>query len=220
MGQKVNPNVIRIGITNSWKSRWYAKGKNFAKNLKKDFDLRKFLKDKLKEAGIINIEIERRNEMTHISILSSRPGVIIGRQGESIDDLKKTLQKKFNENFDVSIKEVKKPELEAANLADMVARQLEKRMPFRRAIKGAIQKGIEAGARGVKVQVAGRLGGVDIARTETASEGKIPLHTFRADISFAQDTANTTFGAIGVKVWVFRGEVFKGREKEARSIEA
>ncbi len=216
MGQKVNPNVIRIGITSKWQSRWFAKGKNFAKNLKKDYELRKFLKNKLKEAGIIRIEIERKNEMTHISIYSSRPGVIIGRQGESIDDLKVLLQKTFRENFDVSIKEIKKPELEAGNLADMIGRQLEKRMPFRRAAKMAIQKGIEAGAKGVKVQVGGRLGGVDIARSETFSEGKIPLHTFRADISYAQDTANTTFGAIGIKVWVFRGEVFKKKFEEKK----
>lgn len=201
--------VMRLGITKTWDSRWFARGKDFATNLLKDYRLRRFLEKKLKEAGLIRIEIERRNGIAHVSVYSSRPGVIIGRQGGSIDDLKAKLKAEFHENFDVSIKEVKKPELEAANLADMVARQLEKRTPFRRAAKMAIQKGMESGARGVKVLVSGRLGGAEIARREVFSEGTVPLHTFRADISFAQDTAHTPYGAIGAKVWVFRGNVFK-----------
>jgi len=209
MGSKVNPNLIRIGITKPCASRWFARGKGFAKNLFQDFRIRKFLRKKLREAGIIEIGIERKSDMTHIAIVSSRPGVIIGRQGESIEKLKKDLQKEFSENFDVSIKEIKNPEQEAAHLADMVARQLERRFPFRRAAKNAVQRGMEAGAKGVKVQVSGRLNGADIARTEIFTKGKIPLHTFRADISYSHDEANTTYGVIGVKVWTFKGEVFK-----------
>lgn len=209
MGQKVNPNIIRIGITKSCDSRWFATKKQFTKNLHQDIKIRAYLKKKLKEAGLIRIEIERKSGMVHISIYSSRPGVIIGRQGGSIEELKLSLKKDFKDNFDVSIKEVKNPDTEAAHLADMIARQIEKRFPFRRALKNAISKGMESGAKGVKVQLSGRLGGAEIARTEMASEGKIPLHTFRADISFAQDEAHTTYGLIGVKVWTFKGDVFK-----------
>ena len=212
MGQKVHPNGLRIGITRTCDSRWFARGRAFAQNLKKDIDIKKFLNKKLKEAGIIRIEIERKNEMTHISIYSSRPGVIIGRQGGSLDELKGVLRRHFHENFDVSVKEVKKAEIESAFLADMVARQLERRMPFRRAAKMAMQKGIEGGAKGVKIRVAGRLGGAEIARSESFAEGKVPLHSFRADISYSHDEANTTYGVIGVAAWVFKGDVFKGRE--------
>jgi len=211
MGQKVNPKIIRIGITQPCASRWFARGDNFAKNLHQDLKIRKFLQNKLKDGGITRIDIERKSAATHITIFSSRPGVIIGRKGSSIEELKKTLRDNFKENFDLSIKEIKKPELEAAFLTDTIARQLEKRFPFRRAAKGAISKAMEAGAKGVKVQVAGRLGGTEIARTETFTQGSIPLHTFRADISYHFDRARTTYGVIGVKVWVFRKEVFKKR---------
>ncbi|MCT4592039.1 MAG: 30S ribosomal protein S3 [Candidatus Gracilibacteria bacterium] len=213
MGQKVNPTSIRIGITQNWSSRWFARGKVFAKNIKKDLEIRNYLAKKLQEAGLIRVEIERKNELIHLDIYSSRPGIIIGRQGDSIEALKSDLKKTFNDNFDVSIKEIKKPELEAGNLADFVGRQLERRMPFRRVAKMAIQKGMEAGAKGVKVQMSGRLQGAEIARTETFSEGTVPLHTFRADISYATDTARTGFGAIGIKVWVFRGEIFKNNKR-------
>jgi len=219
MGQKVNPNSIRLGVIRTWDSRWFARRKDFTKNLHQDLNIRDFLKKKLKDAGIIKIEIERKSGLAHITITSSRPGVIIGKQGSSIEELKKSLSIKFNENFDVSIKESKKPEQEAAYLADMIARQLEKRFPFKRAAKNAISIAMEAGARGVKVGVAGRLGGAEIARSEMFSEGKIPLHTFRADISYALDEAHTPYGIIGVKVWTFKGEVFKKKlgkvEKES-----
>lgn len=211
MGQKVNPNIIRIGITKSCDSRWFARKKQFTKNLHQDVAIRKYLKKHLKDAGIIRFEIERKSGMVHIDIYSSRPGVIIGRQGGSIEDLKKALRKEFKDNFDISIKEVKNPDTEAAHLADMIARQIEKRFPFRRAAKNAISKAMEAGAKGVKVEVSGRLGGAEIARRESYSEGKIPLHTFIADISFSNDEAHTTYGIIGVKVWTFKGEVFKKR---------
>jgi small subunit ribosomal protein S3 len=212
VGQKVNPNLMRIGITTSGMSRWFASKKNFAKNLFADFKIRQFLKKELASAGLISVEIERKSGSTTIKISAARAGVIIGRSGDAIEKLKKTLRQKFGENFDVVVKDQKNSESEAAFLADMVARQLEKRFPFRRAGKTALQKGMEAGAKGVKVQVSGRLGGADIARTETFTKGKIPLHTFRADISFALNEAHTTYGIIGVKVWTFKGEVF-GKNK-------
>jgi small subunit ribosomal protein S3 len=214
MGQKVNPNIIRVGITKPGKSRWFARKKGYTKNLHQDIQLRKFIKDELKEAGIIETEIERKSGLIHIIISSSRPGVIIGREGSSIDKFKAKLNRKFNDNFDVTIKEVKNAEQEAAHLADMIARQIEKRFPFRRAMKNAISKAMESGVKGVKIQLGGRLGGAEIARSEKASKGKIPLHTFRADISYAQDEANTTYGVIGVKVWTYRGDIFKKRVEQ------
>ncbi|MBI5415166.1 30S ribosomal protein S3 [Candidatus Peregrinibacteria bacterium] len=213
MGQKVDPNGLRIGITHTWNSRWYADKKKYPKLINLDFKVRKHLMEKLKSAGIARIDIERTNKSTHVSLYTAKPGVIIGRQGTAVEDLKKELLLKFNERFDISIKEVKRPDLESTLVADNVARQLERRIAFRRAAKAAIQKTMEAGAKGIKIHVSGRLGGVEIARNEFFTQGKIPLHTFRADISYAEDKALTTYGAIGVKVWIYRGEIFKKKGK-------
>ncbi len=220
MGHKVNPEGLRIGITRTWDSIWYANKKQYPSLVNRDREIRVYLFLKLKEAGIARIEIERTNKSTHISLYTARPGIIIGRQGTAIEDLKKEMFHKFKEHFDIAIKEVKIPELEAKIVADTIARQIEKRIAFRRASKMAIQKSMEAGAKGTKVKVSGRLGGAEISRTEQYLEGSIPLHTFRADISYAEDRARTTYGAIGVKVWVYRGEIFKKSKSEGERKES
>lgn len=221
MGQKANPIDLRRGVTTGWPSRWFSGHRDYAKKLLQDIRIRKFLHAKLKDASISEIEIERDGSHTSIRISSSKPGVIIGRSGTAIDDLKKVLDRKFEGHFDLSIKEIKNPDLDAAILADSVAFQLERRIAFRRAAKSAIRKAMESGAKGVKISVGGRLGGADIARSEFFSEGKIPLQTFRADISYAMKRAETTYGTIGIKVWIFRGEVFRDRvQKKMKSDEA
>lgn len=211
MGQKANPNDVRIGITTRWPSTWYADAKNFSRYLRQDILIRKFLSGKLVDAGISRIEIERTSAHTSLIIHSSKPGVIIGRSGTAVEDLKKELQRKFGEHFDVTIREVKNADVDAEILAESVAFQLSRRVSFRRAAKGVIKKAMDAGAKGVKVQISGRLNGAEISRTEFFIEGKIPLQTFRADISYSSRRAETTYGTLGVKVWVFRGEVFKNR---------
>jgi len=211
MGQKVNPKDMRVGIIQPWPSRWFATKKNFAKKLLQDIKIRNYLEKKLRDAAVSKIEIERTSSHISVIIFSSKPGVIIGRSGDSIDGLKTELFRKFNTRFDVVIREVKNPDIDARLLADSVARQIEKRIAFRRAAKSAVRKAMEGGAKGVKVLVSGRLGGAEISREEFYTEGKIPLQTFRADIDYATDRAETTYGTIGVKVWVFKGEVFKDR---------
>ncbi len=211
MGQKVNPTDIRLSIINTWPSRWFALGRGFQKNLMEDIAIRNYLESKLVDAGVSQVEIERSSSQTSVIIFSSKPGVIIGRSGTAIEDLKKDLKLKFNTNFDVNIRELKNPDTDAAILADSVAQQISRRIAFRRAAKSAVRKGMEGGAKGVKVEVSGRLNGAEISRREFFLEGKIPLQTFRADISYASKRAETTYGTIGVKVWVFRGEVFRDR---------
>lgn len=211
MGQKVNPNDIRIGIINTWPSRWFALGKGYQKNFLEDIALRKYLETRLVDAGLSKIEIERSSSQISIIIFSSKPGVIIGRSGTAIEDLKKDLSIKFNNNFDVNIREIKNPDTDAEILAGSVAEQIVRRIAFRRAAKSVVRKAMDAGAKGVKVEVNGRLNGAEISRTEFFLEGKIPLQTFRADISYASKRAETTYGTIGIKVWVFRGEVFRDR---------
>ncbi|HEC21133.1 MAG TPA: 30S ribosomal protein S3 [Candidatus Peregrinibacteria bacterium] len=213
MGQKVNPISARIGIIFTWPSAWYADKKNYADYLQRDIALRKEVKSALKGAGFSKIGIQRSNKKVVINIHTSKPGVIIGRQGANIEKLRESLGKKFRDQIEINILEIKKPDLDAAVLAKEVAMQLERRIAFRRASKQAIRRAMEAGAKGVKVSVAGRLNGVEIARTETFKDGSIPLHTFRADIDYANDIARTTYGAIGVKVWVYRGEIFKDKKE-------
>lgn len=216
MGQKVNPVSMRLGITNTWPNRWFAgKTHQYAQMVNADREIREFLMKKLKAAGIARVEIERSNKATFISLYTARSGVVLGRQGTQIEDLKKQLFRKFGMQFEIAVKEVKKPELVAKLVAENVASQLERRVTFRRASKMAVQKTMEAGAKGVKVQVGGRLGGADIARSEYFLEGKIPLHTFRADISYSEARANTTYGVIGVKVWIYKGDVFKKKKSVA-----
>jgi len=209
MGQKVNPKVIRIGITRDWDSKWFANKDEYKKLFHKDLEIEKLLKKKLQAEGVAKIEILRTQGKVVLNIHTSKPGLIIGRGGETIEKLKEELSKKFGEPFAINIKEVKKPLLEATIVAESIASQLEKRVSYRRAAKMTIDKIMEAGALGAKVYVGGRLNGVEIARSEFFSKGKIPLHTFRADIDYCSHFAETTYGKIGVKVWIYKGDMFK-----------
>jgi len=210
MGQKVNPKVIRIGITQDWDSKWYADKLQFKKLFHEDLKIEKEIRELLKAAeGISKIEIMRTQGKVVINIHTSKPGLIIGRGGESIEKLKDSLSKKFGQHFAINIKEIKKPMLDAYIVAESIARQVEKRISYRRAAKMSIEKTMEAGAGGIKIYLGGRLNGVEISRGEFFSKGKIPLHTFRADIDYASLAASTPYGKIGVKVWIYRGEVFK-----------
>ena len=209
MGQKVNPKVIRIGITQDWDSKWYAGKNNFSKLFHQDLAIEKLIKSSIDTEGVSKIEIMRTQGKVIVNIHTSKPGMIIGRGGELIEKLKENLNKKFNEAFAINIKEIKKPMLDAELVAKNIAKQVEKRISYRRAAKMSIDKSIEAGAIGIKIYLGGRLNGVEISRGEFFSKGKIPLHTFRADIDYASIPAHTTYGKIGVKVWIYKGEVFK-----------
>ena len=209
MGQKVNPKVIRIGITQDWDTKWYAGKNSFAKLFHQDLDIEKTIKETIDTEGVSKIEILRTQGKVILNIHTSKPGMIIGRGGELIEQLKEKLNKKFNITFAVNIKEIKKPTLDAELVAKNVARQVEKRISYRRAAKMAIDKSMEAGALGAKIYLGGRLNGVEISRGEFFSRGKIPLHTFRANIDYASIPAHTTYGKIGIKVWIYKGDVFK-----------
>lgn len=209
MGQKVNPKVIRLGITHDWDTKWFASKDEYIKLFHQDIALEKLIREALNAEGISHIEIMRTQGKVIINIYSSKPGLIIGRGGESIEKLKDSLGKKFKDSFAINIKEIKKPMLDATLVAENVARQVEKRISYRRAAKVAIEKIMESGAIGAKIALGGRLNGVEISRREFFAKGKIPLHTFRADIDYASTAANTSFGKIGIKVWIYRGEVFK-----------
>lgn len=208
MGQKINPIGLRIGINRDWDSRWFAGKRDYAKLLHEDLLLRKTITDRLQDAGISRIEIQRNANIVTLNIHTSRPGLVIGSQGAAIENLRSFLESKFHEKFVINIKEIKKPYQDATILAELVGKQIEKRIPYRRACKMAIERGMESGAKGIKINVAGRLNGVEIARTQFFLEGKIPLQTFRSDIDYAYYRAMTTYGTIGVKVWVYRGEIF------------
>ena len=207
MGQKVNPTGFRLGISKKQNANWYAKGKDFSTNLIQDLKVREYFKNKLKNASISKIELERSAENFVVSIYTSRPGIIIGKRGEEIDNLKKAVEKIVKKPSQINIKEVKKPDLDAQILAEGVAQQLEKRVMFRRAMKRTVQSALRQSAKGVRIEVSGRLNGAEIARTEWYREGRVPLHTLRADIDYATAEALTTYGIIGVKVWVFKGEI-------------
>lgn len=209
MGQKVNPKVIRIGITQDWDSKWFARKGEYQKLFHQDLAIERLLAKELTAEGISRIEIMRTQGKVVLNIHTSKPGLIIGRGGESIEKLKDKLKKEFKETFAVNIKEVKKPMLEARIVAESIASQVERRISYRRAAKMALQKILESGAQGAKIYLGGRLNGVEISRGEFFTKGKIPLHTFRADIDYASIPANTTYGKIGVKVWIYRGNVFK-----------
>lgn len=214
MGQKVSPVGLRIGINKTWESKWYAGNKDFAKFLANDHKIRKFLEKKLKDAAVSSILIERNSQKTEVIINTAKPGVIIGHGGETIEKLKNELNKLVGENIAISIKEIKKPDLDAALVAENIAHQIENRVSFRMAQKKAIRNTLRAGAKGIKTSVSGRLGGADMARTEGYTEGTIPLHTLRADVDYSHKEANTTFGKIGVKVWIYKGEILPGKENE------
>ena len=214
MGQKVNPIGIRLGITQDWKSKWYANSRDYAKYLNADLRVREFLMKKLKNASVSHIKIERPARNAKVAIYSARPGVIIGKKGGEIERLRDEVSKIIQVPVHITIEEVRKPELDAVLVADSIAQQLERRVMFRRAMKRAVQTTFRQGALGIKVCVSGRLGGTEIARTEWYREGRVPLHTFRADIDYGTARANTTYGVIGVKVWIFKGEIIDQKKEE------
>ena len=214
MGQKVNPHGYRVGVFKDWDSRWIAKKDQFADYLVEDDKIRKFLKKKLYEAGISRIEIERAAKTISVSIYTARPGVVIGKGGTGIEAIKADLLKLTGKNVAVNIMEVKKPDIDAQLIAENVASQLERRIAFRRAMKGAIGRAMKTGLKGIKIMCSGRLGGAEIARTEQYHEGSIPLQTIRADIDYGFAEAHTTYGRIGVKVWTYKGEILVNPLKE------
>ena len=214
MGQKVNPHGLRVGVIKDWDSRWYADDKDFADFLVEDHKIREFLKKKLYSAGIAKIEIERASDRIKVIIFTAKPGVIIGKGGADIEKLKTDLAKLTDKKLVVDIKEIKRPDREAQLVAENIAQQLENRVSFRRAMKSTMGRTLKAGALGIKTAVSGRLGGADIARTEFYSEGTIPLQTLRADIDYGFAEADTTYGKLGVKVWIYKGEVLPKKVKE------
>lgn len=218
MGQKVHPKIFRTGVIKTWPSRWFSVGNKFADNTRQDILVRKYLTNKLKEAGVDKVEIERNANKISISLYTAKPGVVIGRGGSGAEDLKKDIKIKFLPKFRLSdiklnINEVDRPNLSAQVVMQSMVLDLEKRMPFKRVMKQAVQRAQRAGALGIKVMTKGRLNGAEIARDEKIVWGKIPLHTMRADIDYARGAANTTYGAIGVKVWIYKGEVFNNKNE-------
>ena len=207
MGQKVNPIGLRVGINRTWDSRWYASGKAYTKLLREDLKIRDFLKKRLKGAAVSRIIIERPTKIARVTLYTARPGLIIGRKGSEIEQLRNALSAMTDGEVQLNIVEIRKPEIEAQLVADSVAEQLERRVAFRRAMKRAVQSAIRQGAEGIRINTGGRLGGAEIARIEWYREGRVPLHTLRADIDYGVATAQTAYGNCGVKVWIFRGEI-------------
>ena len=218
MGQKINPTGFRLAVSRNWASRWYASNRDFAGMLAEDIKVREYLKEKLKNASVSRVLIERPAKNARITIFSARPGVVIGKKGEDIEKLKKELTDKLGVPVAVNIEEVRKPEIDAKLIADSITQQLEKRIMFRRAMKRAMQNAMRLGAQGIKIMSAGRLNGIEIARTEWYREGRVPLHTMRADIDYATSEAKTTYGIIGVKVWVYKGDTL-GRNDAPVAVE-
>lgn len=211
MGQKVNPKALRLGIINSWDSTWIAEPKTYAKNVKEDQQIRTFLKKRLKAASVSRIEIDRKAQRLIIRIITGRPGMVVGRGGQGLDTLRKQMQTLTSrKDIQIDVMEVNRIEADSTLVAESIAQQLEKRIAYRRAMKQAVQRSMRSGVKGIKIMIAGRLGGAEIARTEWTKEGRIPLHTFRADIDYGVAEAMTVFGIIGVKVWIFKGEVMPG----------
>lgn len=208
MGQKVHPTGIRLGIVKQHTSKWYADSKNYADLLNQDLEVRDFLKKKLAHASVSRIQIDRMANNAHITVHTARPGLVIGKKGEDIDALRKEVSQKMGGPVHISIEEIRKPELDAQLVAEGIAQQLERRIMFRRAMKRAVQNSMRLGAEGIKVNIGGRLNGAEIARNEWYREGRVPLHTLRADIDYGFAEADTTYGIIGIKVWIFKGELF------------
>ncbi len=220
MGQKVNPHGARVGVIMDWSTKWYASKKDFSKNLIADYDLRKWLKEKLYAAGISHIDIARAGDKLDVTVWTAKPGILIGKGGAGVETLKKDIQAHTGtDNVNLNILEVKNPECDAQLVAENIAQQIEKRISFRRAMKQALQHSMKAGAKGIKTSVAGRLGGADIARSEGYHDGSIPLQTLRANIDYGFAEAHTTYGRIGVKVWIYKGQ-FLGKGYAPRSIKA
>ena len=214
MGQKTNPKGLRLGINRTWDSRWFTT-KDYAKWLSEDIKIRKYIKKRLYKAGVAKIEIERASGKATVNIFTARPGMVIGRKGSEVDMLRDELKHLAGKEIQINIKDVKKPELNAQLVAEHIAMQLEQRVSFRRAMKKTLASAMRMGAKGIKVKTSGRLGGAEMSRTEGYHEGRVPLHTLRADIYYATATAHTTFGCVGVKVWIYRGEVFPKDFKRA-----
>jgi small subunit ribosomal protein S3 len=216
MGQKTHPKVFRIGVIESWDSKWFA-DREYADLLHEDFKIKKFLKTRLYHAGISKIEIERAANKAKINIYTARPGIVIGKKGAEIEKLKQEMARLTDREIYINIHEVRRPDLDAQLVSENVALQLERRVAFRRAMKESVSRAVRMAAQGIKIQCAGRLGGTEIARTEWYREGRVPLHTLRADISYGFAEAKTTYGIIGVKVWIFRGEVLTKEEEQQKS---
>ena len=216
MGQKVNPHGLRVGVIKDWESKWYAEG-DFAEYLAEDHKIRTFLKKRLYTSGVSDIEIERASDRVKITIFTAKPGIVIGKGGAEIEKIKKELKAITDKKLIVDIKEVKRPDRDAQLVAENIALQLENRMSFRRAMKSAMQRTMRAGAKGIKTSVSGRIGGAEIARSESYSEGTIPLQTLRADIDYGFAEADTTYGKLGVKTWIYNGEVLPTKEKKEGS---
>jgi len=212
MGQKVNPNGLRLGINKDWDSKWYANKKDYSKLLNNDIKIREYFEKNLKDAAVAKVQVERNSKRTEIIVHTAKPGVIIGRGGEAIEKLKKEISKLVGEEIQISIVDIKKPDMNAQIVADSIANQITNRASFRMAQKRAIRNAMKAGAKGIKTLVSGRLGGADMARSEGYTEGTIPLHTLRADIDYATSEADTTFGKIGVKVWIYKGEILPSKK--------
>jgi len=221
MGKKVNPKILRIGIIRTWSSKWFSSGKTYIKNIEQDVKIKRFLLKKLIEAGVDRIEIERSVNKINVNVFTAKPGLIIGRGGAGVEDLKREIHKKFLSRpkviklgeINLNINEVDRPNLSAQIIVQSMILDIEKRMPFRRVMKQAVGRAERAGALGIKVMVGGRLNGVEIARSEKLVSGKVPLHTLRADIDYARGTAHTIYGSIGIKVWIYKGDVFEKEEK-------
>jgi len=219
MGQKVHPTGIRLGIVKDWTSKWYADSKDFADTLNMDLKVRDYIKKKLKSASVSRVQIERPANNARITIHTARPGIVIGKKGEDVERLRQDVTKMMGNPVSINIEEIRKPELDAALVAENVPQKLERPIMVRRTMKRAVQNAMRLGAQGIKIRVAGRLNGADIARAEWYHEGRVPLHTLRADIDYGTIEANTTYGIIGVKVWVFKGEVFDKGEASAGATE-
>ncbi len=215
MGQKVNPHGLRVGIVKDWDAKWYA-DKDFAANLHEDVKIRNFLKETLFVAGISRIEIERTKNKIKLNIFTARPGMVIGRGGAGIEDIRKALAKITDKSVDINISEIKQADMDSTLVAENIAGQLERRIGFRRAMKQAVGRTMRLGAKGIKIMVSGRLGGAEIARSESYREGSIPLHTLRADIDYGTAKAHTTYGVIGIKVWIYKGEVLPEAKRLAK----
>lgn len=218
MGQKVNPTGIRLGIVKQHTSVWYADGRTYADYLNTDLKVRQYIQDKLKAASVSRVDIQRPAQTARITIHTARPGIVIGKKGEDVEKLRQELTQQMGVPVHINIEEIRKPELDAGLVAQSVAQQLERRVMFRRAMKRAVQNTMRIGGKGIKIQVSGRLGGAEIARTEWYREGRVPLHTLRADIDYATAEAHTTYGVIGVKVWIFKGEVIGGQPEEVKPV--
>lgn len=212
MGQKVHPIGFRLGVSKDWVSKWYAEGRDYADFLEKDFEVREYIRKKLKDASVSKIQIERPRNGAQITIFTARPGAVIGKNGADIENLKKEVSKILGVSASINIEEIRRPELDAYLVAESIAGQLERRVMFRRAMKRAVASTMRLGAAGIKVSISGRLNGAEIARTEWYREGRVPLHTLRADIDYGLAEAHTTYGVIGVKVWIFKGENLSGLE--------